>query len=200
MSYAFRFESPEIASEAVNVIQVEAGSTPTEYEENKTTTYPITFTSAGTVYAGTVDLVSGRLEVTHAGVTLDGGETYAGNSPATAIALNTTQFTNPMASGTWIADEYALCSHFEKVASSSYFGVRFGANNTQVYFYKLSELGITTIEEFKTWLASNNVTITYPLATPLTYNLTPTQVMSLLGENTVWSPDGEVTVVVPEYY
>lgn len=164
------------------------------------TTYSITFTSAGTVYAGTVDLVSGRLEVTHGGYTFTGDETFSGQTPTTYISLNTTQFPKPMKSGAWYADEATLCSHFPKVAGNTEFGVRFGANSTYFYFYKMSEMGFTTFAEFKTWLASAGVQITYPLATPLTYTLTPTQVMSLLGENVVWSPDGEIEVVVPEYY
>lgn len=202
MSFAFRFESPEIASTAIDVIQIEAGSTPTEYEANTTTTYPITFTSAGTVYAGTVDLVSGRLEVTHGGYTFTGDETFGMNGGNTNIIyFNGNSLANPMKSGTWNDDENTLCSSFEKVMSNADFGIRFGANSKYIYFYQiLNTLGIASIADWKTWLASNNVQITYPLETPLTYNLTPTQVMSLLGENIVWSPDGEIEVVVPEYY
>ena len=38
--------------------------------------------------------------------------------------------------------------------------------------------------------------ICYELATPITYQLTPQEVMSLVGENVVWSEDGQVTVRV----
>ena len=189
------------ASSATN-IQIERGSTATEYEPYQSTTYPITFTSAGTVYAGTVDLVSGRLEVTHGGYTFTGDETFGMNGGNTNIIyFNGNSLANPMKSGTWNDDENTLCSSFEKVMSNADFGIRFGANSKYIYFYQiLNTLGIASIADWKTWLASNNVQITYPLETPLTYNLTPTQVMSLLGENIVWSPDGEIEVVVPEYY
>jgi hypothetical protein len=33
-----------------------------------------------------------------------------------------------------------------------------------------------------------------PLATPQTYQLTPTQIDSLLGRNSVWADSGDVTV------
>lgn len=172
------------------------------YAQYNRTTYPITFTSAGTVYAGTVDLVSGRLEVTHGGYTFTGDETFGMNGGNTNIIyFNGNSLANPMKIGTWNDDENTLCSSFEKVMSNADFGIRFGANSKYIYFYQiLNMLGIASIADWKTWLASNNVQITYPLETPLTYNLTPTQVMSLLGENVVWSPDGEVEVVVPEFY
>lgn len=173
-----------------------------EYSETGATTYPITFTSAGTVYAGTVDLVSGVLTVTHGGYTFTGDDTFGMNGGNTNIIyFNGNSLTRPMKSGTWIDDASTKCSHFEKVISNADFGIRFGANSKYIYFYQmLNTLGIASIADWKTWLASNNVQITYPLETPFTYTLTPTQVMSLLGENIVWSPDGEVTVVVPEYY
>lgn len=173
-----------------------------EYSETGATTYPITFTSVGTVYAGTMDLVSGRLEVTHGGYTFTGDETFGMNGGNTNIIyFNGNSLDRPMKSGTWTDDVSTKCSHFEKVISNADFGIRFGANSKYIYFYQiLNTLGIASIADWKTWLASNNVQITYPLETPLTYTLTPTQVMSLLGENVVWSEDGEVTVVVPEFY
>ena len=36
-----------------------------------------------------------------------------------------------------------------------------------------------------------------PLATPQTYQLTPTEVKTLLGSNNVWADSGDVTI---EYY
>jgi hypothetical protein len=50
------------------------------------------------------------------------------------------------------------------------------------------------VEDFKTWLSTNNIQLMYPLATPTTIQLTPTQIDSLLGRNSVWSDSGDVTV------
>lgn len=174
-----------------------------EHSETGATTYPITFTSAGTVYAGTVDLVSGLLTVTH-GYLDDWTNVAATWSTANGGMVNmaTSGWDYPMASGSWFEDASTLCSILQK-SNGVITGtptIRFGNNNGNVYCYGLSDLGIASAADFRTWAADNGLAITYPLATPLTYNLTPTQVMSLLGENVVWSPDGEILVVVPEYY
>ncbi len=44
------------------------------------------------------------------------------------------------------------------------------------------------------YLADNNLTITYELATPLTYTLTPTQLSNLIGQNSIKADAGAVTV------
>ena len=46
----------------------------------------------------------------------------------------------------------------------------------------------------KTWLASNPLQVVYPLATPLTYQLSAQEIKSLLGINDVWSDAGDVDV------
>lgn len=62
----------------------------------------------------------------------------------------------------------------------------------------MNGLGISTLDEFKTWLASNNISFVYPLATPITYTLTAEQVgqiNTLQGTNNVWVDDSdEITV------
>ena len=55
----------------------------------------------------------------------------------------------------------------------------------------------STLEDAKTWLSNNPAQITYPLNTPQTYQLTPTEVTALLGQNNVWADCGDVTVEYP---
>ena len=47
---------------------------------------------------------------------------------------------------------------------------------------------------FKAMLQSNNAQLCYELATPQTYQLTPQQIQTLLGQNNVWSDAGNVEV------
>lgn len=57
---------------------------------------------------------------------------------------------------------------------------------------------ITSASDFKTLLASNNLTMCYPLATPVTYQLTASQVGQLLalnGVNNVWANTNEEITV-----
>lgn len=42
--------------------------------------------------------------------------------------------------------------------------------------------------------AMNGVYLVYPLATPITYQLTPTEVTTLLGMNNIWADTGDVKV------
>ena len=48
-----------------------------------------------------------------------------------------------------------------------------------------------TTAEFKS--AMSGVQLCYELATPQTYQLTPTEVTTLLGDNTIWADTGDTT-------
>lgn len=115
-----------------DTVQLEEGSTATAYESFGNT-YAVDWTSeAGTVYGGTVDVVTGVLTVDRANIASYNGETI--NEP-------------------WLSsmDAYAA-----------------GTTPT---------IGAQVV---------------YPLATPLTYQLTPQEVETLKGQNHVWSDAGDV--------
>jgi hypothetical protein len=116
-------------------LQIELGSTATDYESYRGTTYPITIpTPPGTVYGGTLDLTTGVLTVTHANIASYNGETI--NEP-------------------WISSEDVYTS---------------GATPT------------------------TGAQVVYPLTSPQTYQLTPTEVETLLADNTVWADCGNISV------
>ena len=98
------------------------------------TTYSVTFTEQGTVYGGTMDIVSGELSMEWAEIAFYAGETLPGR---------------------WLSskDEYAE--------------------------------GTTP---------TTGAQVVYELAEPITYQLSPTQVTMFLGENTLWTEDGEITL------
>ena len=52
----------------------------------------------------------------------------------------------------------------------------------------------TSTEEFNTWLDTNTIHVCYPIATPITYHLTPTEIRSLLGDNNIWADAGDTAV------
>ena len=45
----------------------------------------------------------------------------------------------------------------------------------------------TPVEDIQTLSANNSIEICYPLATPITYQLTPQQLKTLRGANNIWS-------------
>lgn len=55
-------------------------------------------------------------------------------------------------------------------------------------------LGITTLANWKTYLSNNNLQVLYELNTPITYQLTPTQLKTLAGYNTIYTDIGNITL------
>lgn len=118
--------------------EVNAYVSPTTDAEDGTT-YPVNLSdTAGTVYGGTLDVVSGALTVTDANIASYNGETLP---------------------STWISDRDVYAS------------------------------GTTP---------TTGAQVVYKLATPQTYQLTPTQIMTLVGDNNVWSDAGEITLTIAE--
>ncbi len=56
---------------------------------------------------------------------------------------------------------------------------------------------ITAPEMARTWFTSNPTQISYLLATPITYQLTPQEILTLLGQNNIWADTGDVEVSYP---
>jgi hypothetical protein len=74
-------------------------------------------------------------------------------------------------------------------------------NNGVITFYangiiRWKEQGSLSLADYRTYLASNPFQLCYELATPLTYQLTPTQIEALTGANNIWASSGDVTVTV----
>jgi hypothetical protein len=86
-----------------------------------------------------------------------------------------------------ISDTYKGYSDGRKPANTN--GVYVGSDGSiKVWDSEYTEK--TDIDAWKT--ARANVELCYCLATPTTYQLTPTQVKSLLGTNNVWADTGDI--------
>ena len=164
-------------------IQIELGTTATTYEPYNAHT---TTTSLGrTVYGGTLDVVSGVLTVDKGYMNYNGSENWAADSNGNRYTIG-------------VAGSYRegytriqVISNEGAFSSGSSVGTIF-LSNSQLYYYPPTS--VTSLADFKTWLASNNLQVVYPLATPQTYQLTPTEVQTLLGENNVWADSGDVEI------
>lgn len=170
--------------------QLEVGATYTGYEPYTAETYTTSLPS--TVYGGTLDVVSGELVVDKKGVIYNGSEnwrmeTQAGTQnfyvarPSDDKALADVTADNMLCNVCVIDKMNFIAGHMR--VTSGYYNFLLG-----------SALGITTVDGFKTWLASNNITVVYELANPTTIQLTPTEVKSLLGSNNIWADSGTVEV------
>jgi len=151
----------------------------------ETATYPITFDSAGTVYGGYVDLVSGVLTVTHKSVDLSSltwvvtGEYYRARTPSGCMRE--------------IGGVDILSSHFVKYPNVGKPCIRVNDRNysatdwTVVY-----NSGAESLEDFQTLISG--ATLVYPLEMPLIYQLSKNAITSLLGQNNVWCDAGDIEV------
>ena len=150
-------------------------------------TRSISITLGSTVYSGTVDVVTGVVTVTHKSRTFSGSDSWNGSNPG----VNANLSISDMASGSHYSDPFAICDTLPKVSviSGTTPEVRIGASNTSVYLYNMSsaDASITSSATLNTYLASHPIMITYPLATPIPIQLTPQEVQSLAGDNTMWS-------------
>lgn len=151
------------------------------------TTYNINWQStAGTVYGGTLDVKMGVLTVTHKhfqvsdynwGLLSAENHIFYIYSDVTDkqagivnVISNMYKTENAFPSN---LNDYSIC----------------GRNADSAIFVRDSRY--STVEDFKD--NGNNTHIIYELATPVTYQLTPTEIRSLLGTNNVWADCGVIT-------
>ena len=204
-NFRLRIESGQTFSNVVVYPQVEVGTSATDFEPYiDSTSYDISLASAGTVYGGTLDVVSGVLTVDKGFVTLDGTQTIANrnwratsNSVGWLYPYSVTQNVVPNSS-TEVPDVIS-----NRVKTASYSAAYNGTENNCVSLvYDTSKAYglavrydntlLTTDAAINAFLAENPIQVVYSLANPSTYQLTPHQVNSLLGVNNVWSDAGDI--------
>ena len=158
---------------------VDAVISPTT-EASAGTTYSISWqTEAGEVFGGYVDLVSGVLTVTHriencknlyfvSGVS-SGGLNYADIS----ISIGNTPISNKLK---YVEKNIGWASTAFCISVDNY-------NRVRVY---------GRLSDFEDGGSYENTMVCYELKTPITYQLTPQQIKSLLGNNNAWCSTGDV--------
>ena len=145
-------------------------------------TYSVSFGSAGTVYGGTLDVVSGQLTVTHAMLTLN-----------TAAMNNSESYPGWKASGVRSLIGAGINQNYQNVMLNV--GTSYSINtNSSNDIFILQKTEYNNMSQ-SDWIAlAIDVQAIIPLATPLTYQLTATQVAFLLGTNNIWSNTGDIQI------
>ena len=211
-----------IAPSDVTYFQLEEGSSSTAYapysnicpisgwtganvyhsgaDTSDATTYSITFPSeAGTVYGGTLDVTNGKLTVTMAMRSLNGTENWASvtanghtRQRVNSVLIGIKQITGGGQTPNLISDRYPT-----KTPNATYagtVGITNQQNSEDLYIMDNRYDYVDSASDYKTWLSTNNLKVVYELAEPVTYQLTPTEVTTLLGDNTIWADTGDVSV------
>ena len=147
-----------------------------------------------TVYGGTLDVVSGELVIDRAVRQLKDMPPNSWNKLS-----NTTVYY--MFRPTALPNiSYPFDSETaQKRGSSAY---TYSSSGTQPNgTFRISDAlyivdsSFSTLDEWKAFASSSDIQFIYAIAEPITIQLTPQEVKSLVGENNVWSEDGKVQVV-----
>lgn len=190
--YYIRLVITNLTGDYTNDISINYPHTVTGYVHHTgNTTHSVAFPiEAGTVYGGTLDVTSGVLTVTYGITILDGTQTWIYLSEGYYTRINNMKlgFLNPQ----------SLCDRLPFVLGTSNPGIQLGYNgntNASLFVRQAETLtGATTPSELNEWFSKNNTTVIYPLATPITYQLSANQINTLYKQNNVWADSGNISV------
>lgn len=185
-------------------IQIEPGSVASPYTPYTGTTLPISWQSvAGTVYGGTLDVISGVLTVDSASVdlgTLNWRYNYSSMGVFDSSGIRYAVKSN----------ENCICSIYAKMAQNptstgianaadKTFAVNKSPNGSEYSGYYVAgailvkDSAYTDATIFKS--AMSGVQLVYELAEPIVYQLSPQQLKAFKGVNNIWTDtNGENTI------
>lgn len=173
----------------------------TTQSTNDATIYNVLISDVATVFKGTIDIVDGILTVTHGCIVLNGSENWTYSLLNDKNTFNMTLTGAQLPSNTNAGGYEGFCDTFNIKTNFSTSNITY--NSAYISAYSLTSIrpslliayeGATTVEDFQTWLNSNNVTVIYPLAEPLTYHINPRQIPILSQTHYIWSDTGDVIV------
>lgn len=158
------------------------------YVSDEDTTNPTTYninwqSTAGTVYGGTINILTGVLTAIHAKYIIDNESQITRNS-------NYSWYCSPGDAKRSDTSSLSVISNKFKSSMSGNQDVCFLHPDGYIRFN--TSVGYANRHEL--FLAIGAIEFIYPLATPITYQLTPVQVRSLLGTNNVWADCGNISI------
>lgn len=181
-----------VPTEDKSIISLNYPSTVTTYTPFSGSTIHVSWNAvAGTVYGGTLDVLTGKLTVTHGYVDLGTLSYSQGFSGFYTLGLkDVVEIPDSVTSSGLLSSHYVVGNT---------------ANADQMYIQRaasylgwivfLPSTSYANASAFKT--AMDGVQLVYALATPQTYQLTPTEVALLAGVNNIFSDGGSITLEYP---
>ena len=160
-------------------------------------TYTVDWTDeAGTVYGGTLDVLTGKLTIDKKVVVIKGDASEAWSSVNQSVSIALIK-TSGIAEGALISSHYTsvaapvrwgnLANNQAQFSSDNYIGYKDIANNGT---------SVATAKAYAQQQYANGTPITFVgrLKNPVIYHLTPQMVTTLAGTNNIWADTGDVTV------
>ena len=182
---------------AKDSLQVEIGSVATEYTPYQGETFTANF--GQNVYGGTLDWGKGVLKVDMASESLTSAKINSVTDAGTSTQMFVIGINNASFDGYAISDAPAS-SHYKGVKwYSNPWNVDMSVSHYSQYNLRIRDSRFGSIADYGTYLNAQNaagtpVQIVYKLATPITIQLTPTQILALKGTNTLYSDCGDTAV------
>lgn len=164
-----------------------------DFEPYQGTTLPISWeTEAGTVYGGELDVTTGVLTATKAYGTISYAQGISSRENVGHFWYITTQTLQmPGPKGT---NEGFICDRIDKNNNTT----ESNPDNSITLYYngiiRWKEPSNAVVSEYNAYLAENPIHFVYDIARPITYQLTPQQLTTLLGHNNVWADTGDVSI------
>lgn len=181
----------------VKDVQIEqALSTATPYDAYKGTTVIIPF--GDTYYVGVLDVVNGKLTVTHRYDEFDGSsdETWdlygEDTNVITFRAILGSQIKSYNNSGNGVYNYAIYGNNYQSGKIVCRGSIVNNSNNFFILYAKDLNLGITDLTSWKTYLSNNHFQAVNELATPIEIALTPTQIATLSGLNNIYADCGDI--------
>ena len=163
--------------------QMEIGESASTYESYQGNTYPVSWQStAGAVYGGTWNPVTGKLIANRVTVFPSSSDNYSDYS--SVVVLGGTRPT-----GVSVASDDIICSHCGRAYA------HFSNSGRETIQFDKSIFGVSDVDEFKAYLdaqssAGTPLQYSYQIETPVEYTLTAQQIALLAGTNNVWNSIG----------
>ena len=168
-------------------IQLEVGSTATDYE-------PYIVPEVKTVALGEDTYGAVYNSVTGKKIKNVGLKTFVGNdSEAWAMSASQSYISANITDMLASTGYKGLCNYIPVINTIGN-GITIGENSKRVYIGAqfLNSINVSTLEDWKTYLADHNLIVTYPLATPIETDLDPTLIETYDGSNNIFCDTGDV--------
>lgn len=151
-----------------------------------------TFTFGQNVYIGYLDVLTGVLTVTHEVEVFDGSEDE--------VWLKSVSYSGGYYFHDWAVTHFIASStdHIQNIGTTVNNLIEY-ANGTNVCFFdralnfKVDNSLYPTIQDFRDFLANNNLQVCYPLVTPITIPLGGMEINTILGLNSLSSSVGNIS-------
>ena len=143
------------------------------------------------IFGGYVDLISGKLVVTHEVTMMDSTWDWLMYQIYADGGITANQFYVNNKIPLPVGRREILCNAFNPILINDRNHYDMSAYlSLSGYCFRYD--GITSVADWKTFLATNEIFVYHELASPQTYQLTPQQVNTLVGTNNVWSEQGNI--------